>query len=208
MQHVRADLLTRMTQLDEELSVARERLRGAYSAERALGLRADRPGAQVRELDEDTARLRTEQAQLQHTLEGVDRALAAPIPDEPVHGHLHHRALPIHQTQVESGRVIRIWAAASASILLGALGVLMLRGSAPLFALLTVSGVMLVIEAVLRRQLFSLVVGAALIGLVFVGLWATVLLVLGNLQAGFGILLLAAAVYLSISTFSEALKTR
>ena len=208
MEHVRADLVARMTQLDGHLSVARERLRGGYSAERALGLRADRPGAQVRELDEETTRLRTEQAQLQQMLEGVDHALAAPIPEEPVHGHLRHRALPIDQTAVESGRVVRVWTAASASILLGALGVLMLRGDAPLFALLSVAGVMLVIEAVLRRQLFSLVIGAAVVGLAFVGLWAIVSVVLGNLRAGFGILLIAAAVYLGISTLSEALKTR
>ena len=67
---------------------------------------------------------------------------------------------------------------------------------------------MLVVEAVLRRRVVSLLVGAAAIGLAVVGFWAVLSLVLGNLQRGFGVLLILTAGYLALATLCEALRNR
>ncbi|MBC7558612.1 MAG: hypothetical protein H7270_04515, partial [Dermatophilaceae bacterium] len=82
------------------------------------------------------------------------------------------------------------------------------RGHSPLAAILWVAGAMLVMDAVLRRRVVCLLVGAATIGLTVVGLWAVLSLVLGNLQRGFDVLLLLTDGYLALATLCEALRNR
>lgn len=208
MARSRDTIADELTAVEAQLETSREELRGAVSAVLALGLPPDRPGSATADLAESVAALRVEQAKLQGLLEGLERALTRPAVDEPVHAHLRHRAVPVAADVVASGRLLRVWAAASASILLAALGVLLLRGDAPLAAILWVAGAMLVVEAVLRRRVVSLLVGAAAIGLAVVGFWAVLSLVLGNLQRGFGVLLLLTAGYLALATLYEALRNR
>ena len=208
MTRSRDTIADELTAVEAQLETSREELRGAVSAVLALGLPPDRPGSATADLAESVGALRVEQAKLQGLLEGLERALTRPTVDEPVHAHLRHRAVPVAADVVASGRLLRVWAAASASILLAALGVLLLRGDAPLAAILWVAGAMLVVEAVLRRRVVSLLVGAAAIGLAVVGFLAVLSLVLGNLQRGFGILLLLTAGYLALATLREALRNR
>ncbi len=208
MTQARDALTDELAGIDELVEARRERLRGATAAERALGLPPTQPGTHVRELADALDEARTSQAQLRGLLDGVERALTAPPPSEPVHGHLRHRNLPIDVASAPLGRVLRIWTAASASILLAAMGILLLLGDAPLAAILWVAGVMLVIEAVLRRRAVSVLAGAAVLMLAFAGVWGVLSLVLGNLQQGFGVLLLLGAVYLAVATLLESIKTR
>ena len=208
MARSRDTIADELTALEAQMETSREELRGAVSAVLALGLPPDRPGSATADLAESVAALRVEQAKLQGLLNGLERALTRPTVDEPVHAHLRHRAMPVAADVVGSGRLLRAWAAASASILLAALGVLLLRGDAPLAAILWVAGAMLVVEAVLRRRVVSLLVGAAAIGLAVVGFWAVLSLVLGNLQRGFGVLLILTAGYLALATLCEALRNQ
>ncbi|HEX5968158.1 MAG TPA: hypothetical protein VFY88_06775, partial [Intrasporangium sp.] len=82
--------------------------------------------------------------------------------------------------------------------------ILMLNDAATVEALLLLAGGMIVIESVLRRRFIQLVVGAAVLALAVVVVWAVASIVLGNLQQGFGVLLILGAIYLGVSTLREA----
>ncbi|HYO86502.1 MAG TPA: hypothetical protein VES01_08635 [Dermatophilaceae bacterium] len=192
--------------LEVRLQARRDLLRGATAAERALGPAATHPGRPARDIATEVATIRTDQAQLKGLLDGVELALRSPTTLDPV-GHLRRRAVPIDPS-VASGRLLRLWTAASTSILMAGLGVLLLRGDAPLAAALWVAGAMLVVEAVLRRRLLSFLSSALLAVLAVVAVGAVVSVVVGNLRSGFAMLLLLGALYFGVATMREAIKTR
>lgn len=141
-------------------------------------------------------------------IEGVDTALSTPPRPDPVHAHLSHRAMPIDESAIPRGRVLRFWTAASTTILLAALGILLIvDGTSPL-SILEIAGAMLVIEAILRRRLVALIAGLAVIGVALVGVWAVVSLFVGNFADALGIALLLGALYLAITTIREGFATR
>ncbi len=198
----------RLADVGERLESDRAQLRGAVAAERTLGVPATRPGPVVRALTASVGELRGEQSELSAMRDGVELALAGELPEQPVHAHLRHRAVPIDEQGRSSGRLLRVWTAASGTVLLTALGVLMLYEHAPVGAVLWVAAVMLLIEAVVRRRVIGLLAGVVVIGLALAGVWAVVSLVLGNLQQGFGVLLLLGGLYLGIATLQESLRNR
>lgn len=200
-------LTTELGQLEVCLEARRDLLRGTTAAESALGRPATQPGQRARDIATEVATIRAEQAQLKGLLDGVDLALRSPPTPEPVHGHLRRRAAPIDPSSA-SGRLLRLWTAASTSILMAGLGVLLLRGDAPLAAALWVAGAMLVVEAALRRRLVSLLSAALLLGLAVAAVGAVVSVVVGNLRSGFAILLLLGALYFGVATMREAITTR
>ncbi len=192
--------------VEEELALQRDRLRGGRAAEQATGASPRRPGSQVARIQADVTELRSRQAELCGLLEGLDRALAVPVPPDPVHAHLSHRALPLENPR--SGRVVRVWTAASASLMLAALGVLLVIDGTSHVSVFEILGAMLVAEAIIRRRLVALgaglfVIAVALIGfrdlLSFVVDWSTDLL---------GITLLVGAGALAWSTAREARSIR
>lgn len=202
----RGQLEEELRALEADLALQRDRLRGGRAAEQASGLSPRRPGTRVARMQADVTQLRTRQAELQGLLEGLDRGLAAPAPPDPVHAHLSHRALPLDHPR--TGRITRIWAAASASLLLAALGVLMVIDGTSHIGILEVIGVMVVVEAIIRRRLAGLLAGALIIGVALIGPRHALSLVWDYSTDLLGIALLIGAGALAWSTGSEALSMR
>jgi hypothetical protein len=190
----------------EQLAFQRERLRGGRAAEQATGIPPRQPGPRVAALQADVAALRTREAELTGLLEGMDRALTEPGAPDPVHAHLSHRAQPLEGTR--GGRLIRFWAAASASLLLAALGVLLLVDGISHISVIEVIGTMLVVESLLRRRLVSLLAGLLLIGVGIVGVRDILSFVVRYATDAVGIALLLGAAALAVITAREALDSR
>ncbi|MGV1007998.1 MAG: hypothetical protein ACOYBY_05235 [Dermatophilaceae bacterium] len=208
MASVAAQMRSQLDDVEDRLRRERDLLRGAYSAERALATPQARMDTRLGPQQTVVQTLRGEQRRLRALLEGAQTALAAPLPEQPVHGHLRHRAMPMGQDRTPTGRLLRIWSAVSASVLLLVLGILLLRGQASLVAILLVSAVMVLIEALLRRRLAALLAAGFIALLAFSLVWGVASLILGNLRQGFALLLILLAVYLGGVTVRELLRAR
>ncbi len=196
------------------LEVLRTSVRGVRLAERSLGRSPRRPSASLRALQVELDGLRGDEARLLGQLELLDRVPEELVAGEGVpptdapHAHLEHRALPLGRA-ADSGRLLRVWSAASASLVLGFLGaVLLVKDTGVVVPFLIVGGVMIVIEATLRRRLLSLLLGVALAAFAGLVVWAIASLVVGNLRGGFGVLFLLAAAYMAFQTVQEGVRTR
>ena len=200
----------RLAAVDESLQDAREALRAARAAERAQGISPQRPSPRAQELQEAVSDLRKEQATLRQQLEGIASGISdRPLPVEPVHAHLRHRASPITQADTVRGRLLRVWSAASASVMLAALGVLLLAGHSGLIApVMWIAVAMIAIEAILRRRFLSLLTAALITGVFILLLYALWLIITGNLRVGIGALLIVAALYMAVQTAREGIRTR
>jgi hypothetical protein len=200
----------RLTKVDGQLENAREGLRAARAAERAQGISPQQSTARTRELQKAVDALRHEQATLQQQIEGVEMGLHdRPLPVEPVHAHLRHRATPITQEDTVRGRLLRVWSAASASVMLAALGVLLLAGhSGLLWPVVWIAVAMIVIEAILRRRFLNLLTAVLITGLVILVIYSLWLIITGNLRVGIGALLLVASLYMAVQTAREGIRTR
>ena len=210
LEGARKFLTQKLADTDVELSEAREALRAARAAERAQGISPQEPTRRAEELAEEVEAIRKRQMVVRQQLEGVELGLEAPaLPVEPVHAHLRHRAEPMRQDDNIRGRLLRVWSAASASILLAALGTLLLFDTTGLlWPIVWIAFAMLVIEAILRRRLASLMMVVLIVGLIWLGLWAAWSLFTGNLRIGFGIVLLLAAVWMAVQTAREGIRSR
>ncbi|MEZ5117390.1 MAG: hypothetical protein R2737_14095 [Candidatus Nanopelagicales bacterium] len=197
-------------ELQTELDRTRRRLRGARYADRVGGHDPRHPTAAVRRLGREVADLRSRDAELAEQLGGVERARSRAAVAEPVHAHLRHRAVPLAHAGAAGlrQRLLRIWAAASASLLLGAAGVLMLLGVPNVVgALLVLVLVMVVIEAALRGRLVQLLLNGLVLVVLLATVWAVVSVIVGNFRQGVGVLLLLAAGYMGWQTFREGART-
>ena len=153
--------------------------------------------------------LRRRQAGLEAELDAYRSSRGRALPRPGPHDHLRHRALPLAQDQVSRSRALRVWASASSAIMFAALGLLLLAGGPQL--LLPVLGIfaaMLLVEAALRRHLVALVVNVVVAAVVVSAVWTVARLMLENVRAGVGVLLLLAAVYMSVQTVSDAVVNR
>ncbi len=195
-----------LAEVREQLAVERERLRSGRAAEQAAGVPPRRPGPRVTALQVEVAALRAREAELTGLLEEIDRAVTQPAPPDPVHAHLTHRALPLQARP--GGWAIRFWAAASASVLLAALGALLIIDGTSHISIAEVIGAMLVVEALLRRRLASLVAGLLLIGAAVVGVRDIVTFLGRNAVDLIGILLILGSAALAITTAREGLLRR
>ena len=107
-----------------------------------------------------------------------------------------------------AGRATTSFTAASTTILLAALGILLIVDGTSPVSILEIAGVMLVIEAILRRRLVALIAGLVVIGIAIVGVWAVFSLLVGNFADALGVALLFGALYLAITTIREGFATR
>lgn len=203
-------LQVRLAEVNDRLDEAREELRAARSADRARGVSPRRPSQRVAELSGRVADLRAEQVQVINQLESVQVALeTGSLPVEDVHAHLSHRATPMTSANTMRGRLLRVWSAASASVLLAAFGVLLLAGhSGLLWPVFGIAFAMLVIESILRQRFMQLLVVSLLVGVVVIALLAVWQIFTGNLRIGFGVLLIIVSLYLVLQTAREAIRTR
>ena len=204
--HLEAERL----ELEPRLEEAREQLRGARFADRLDGRDPRHASRGVVELDTQLATLRARDADLAERLEAVDRAASRTAKQEPVHAHLRHRATPLEHADKEGlrQRLLRIWAAASASLLLGAAGILMLFGDVNLVrALLLLVLVSIAIEAALRGRFVQLLVNLGVALLLLIAVAAVIDVVVGNFRQGVGVLLLLAAAYMGWQTLRDGART-
>ena len=192
--------------VQQDLEFQRERLRGGRAAEQANGISVRSPGARVTDLQATVTELRDRQAELRGVLEALDTALAVSPAPAPVHAHLSHRSLPIEGAG--QGRVLRFWAAASVTVLLAALGILLLVDGNEHISVFEILGAMLVIEAVLRRRWIALVAGLLIIVVAVVGLSRVFSVIIDYSTDALGVLLLVAAAYVGWTTIKEAFATR
>ena len=104
--------------------------------------------------------------------------------------------------------MLRFWAAASVTVLLAALGILLLVDGNEHISLFEILGAMLVIEAVLRRRWIALVAGLLIIVVAVVGLSRVFSVIVDYSTDALGVLLLVAAAYVGWTTIKEAFATR
>ncbi|MCU0278033.1 MAG: hypothetical protein MUF33_03190 [Candidatus Nanopelagicales bacterium] len=210
LREAQENLTERLAEIDAELDDARESLRAARAAERAQGISPQEPSRRSVELMREVAELRAHRLAVSQQLEGAELGLQpGALPVEPVHAHLHHRSTPLAPEDTVRSRLLRVWSAASASILLAALGILLLVDTTGLlWPIVWIAIAMLVIEAILRRRLASLLMAAGIVALFFIAVWAVWSLFTGNLRIGFGILLLLAAIYMAVQTAKEGIRSR
>lgn len=199
-----------LNEVNEQLTDAREELRAARSAERAQGRSVRRPSRYLVEQAERVAALRKQQATLIDRLEAAEVGLDAEhLPAEDVHAHLSHRAVPMTEANTVRGRLLRLWSAASASVMLAAVGVLLLAGhSGLLWPVLWIAFAMLVIESILRQRFLQMAAVAGIVAIVVILLLAVWEIFTGNMRIGFGVILIAISLYLALQTAREAIRTR
>lgn len=207
----RRTLVEQLAEIDAQLEAVRDDLRGRRARDRVTGVSPRHPSAAVRSAQAQVAELRERQDHAVDELEAVDRGLALGLSADEVHAHLHHRAEPLQDTGVTTGRrgrLLRLWSAGSASVLLAALGVILIVPSIPLLTpMLILVTVMLVIEATLRGKLLSML--GALLAIVVIGFVALAILGLfiGQFRLSLGILLAFVAIYMLWQTIWESIRT-
>ena len=201
-----------LADVDLALEEARIALRGARAADRAAGLSPRHPSRATKAQQAVVSDLRRRQDDVITRLEAIERGLAEPLPVDGVHAHLKHRATPLEDTGAtrgKRGRLLRVWSAASASILLAALGVILLLPDVPILQpVLILIGAMVIIEATLRGRLLNLVLAVVLAAVVVLVLLAILGLFLGQFRTSMGILLAFAALYMLWQTVRESVRTR
>ncbi len=207
-----AVLTANLSVIDLELATARAALRGARAVDRAAGLSPRHPSPVTTAHQKTVTELRRKQGTTVTELEAIDRGLNESLPVDPVHDHLKHRATPPADSGATRGRrgwLLRLWSAASASILLAAIGIILLLPDLPVLApVLILLGAMIIIEAVLRGRVLHLI-GAVLVAIVvLLAVLAIVDLFVGRFRISMGILLAVAALYMLWQTVRESVRTR
>jgi hypothetical protein len=191
-----------------DLERARERLRSVRVAALAPD-HAGRPSpAEVRLAEEAVVELRRHQYALRYEAEELDQP--RPLPPPPgVHDHLRHRLVPMGGDGTTGpNALLKFWSSISAVLLLGAVGVLLLAGSRSAIAvpLLVIAGVVVLVEALLRRRLGALVVRVAIAAAAVVAGLFLLDVVLANLRQATGAVLLGAAIYLAVSSLLDPMR--
>lgn len=197
-----AELDRRRAAVDEALGAARAELRAATVAEGVTG-RATTSRAVAVAARRRVAELRAEQAALANAHNDALRFRGQPVVLPHPHAHLRHRAVPL--SAGAGSRVLGVWAALSAALLMATLGGLMVANPPRLLVWTTVviAG-MIALEAVLRGRLFTLVTNVLVTAGVLITIGVVVAFTLANLRVTAGILLLLAAAYLLVRTISDA----
>jgi hypothetical protein len=120
------------------------------------------------------------------------RHLPATLPEP--HAHLRHRAVPDQATS--SGALVRFWSGASLSVLLMLLGLSFVFNKLSLLWTVVVAiGVVMAVEALLRRRLLAFLAGVAMTAAVVVVIW----LLVTNLRVAVGVLALIGAAAIGIA---------
>jgi membrane-bound ClpP family serine protease len=129
---------------------------------------------------------RDEIADLVLEQQAVTKALATPLPPEPVHAHLRHRALPDQDVLQPTRWTLRFWASISVSVLVG--------------ILVAIAG----IEALIRGRLLPFLAGVVIITLILLGIYLAVT----NIRVAIAAALVLAAVALLLSNLFGYLRRR
>jgi hypothetical protein len=209
---IRGRLLAESDRVAADLAEAVPLLRAAADCARAWGAQRGTGSAVIDQtLQQRVADLRRRQQEIGDALVALDRVGGAEGPLPGPHDHLRSRALPLTDAPAGSRRhrLLRLWSAASASLLLGAAGVILLWGrGAIVVPLLVLAIVMLLIEAALRGRLLTLVVNVAVTAVVAAVGVTLLWLALANLRFAVGAVLLLASGFIVWQTLMEGLGLR
>jgi hypothetical protein len=206
LQRRAADLETELDTAQLRLANEIDRLRSRHEATRALA--AD--GAPVA-VDNAAAQAavdatRDEIAGLMAEQQAVSNALIRPLPPEPVHAHLRHRALPDQDTQRPAHWTLRLWAAISVSVLLLAMAWLILyqTTSGLLVGLVVIIAAVAAIEAAFRGRLLPFLASLVILLLILAGIYLAVT----NLRLAIAVTLIFGALALVVSNLMGYLRRR
>ena len=207
-----AALQRRASDIELELVAAQVRLADEIDRLRSLheGLRAQAVGgthsaASYVAAQAAVAATRDEMASLAAEQQAVSKALVTPLPPEPVHAHLRHRALPDQDALRPAGWTLRFWAAISVSVMLLAVAALIIYGTAlGITGFIGIILIILGIEALIRGRLLTFLAGVVIIFLIFVGIYVAVT----NLRVAIAGALVAAALALLLSNLAGYLRRR
>ncbi|CAN5274142.1 hypothetical protein BH11ACT6_BH11ACT6_50850 [soil metagenome] len=137
--------------------------------------------------------------------EHLSRARQEPPPPVGVHAHLRRRALPNVDPDRPPGMLLRFWTEVSLSVLLALLGSALILGETPLLRVGVAAVIIVVtVEALLRHRLGLLLLGLGVLG----SIAGIVFMIITNLRAAIGVLLLLAAFALLIANLRATLGRR
>jgi hypothetical protein len=192
----------RAAELDGQLAAATAELgdrvgelRRARAGQRAMTGTGNRPGpAGLAALEAAVQQVRVRRRALADELEALARAATGGLPRGDPHAHLQHRAMPNVDPVRTRIRVLRIWSAVSASVLLAGLALVILgRFGALVPAIGGLTVVMLCAEAFARGHLARFVGGLFVAAVVAGAAWLAAWAALGHWRSAVAILLFLAA---------------
>ena len=196
-----AELDTELAAVTAELDDLGDELRRTRAGIRALGgAGARRDPAGLAALETSLRQVRARRQALAEEREALARALVHGLPREDPHAHLRHRALPNVDPARTRTRVLRIWSAVSATVLLTGLALVILGQFGALVpAVGGLAVVMLCAEAFARGHLVQFVTGlltvAVVAAAVFLAAWAA----LGHWRSALAVLLILGAAALLLA---------
>ena len=174
-----AELDIQLAVTQDELGSQSRELRGVRAGSRALGNGQNL--AELAALEASVAEARSRRQALDEERAALTRASADGLPPEDPHAHLRHRVLPNVDPARTRSRVLRVWSAVSASILLAGLAVVILgHFGALLPAFGGLALIMLCVEAFARGHLGQFVAGLLGVAVVGVAAWLATEAVIGN----------------------------
>jgi hypothetical protein len=209
-----AALRRRADDIEVELDAAQVRLTDEISRLRSVheGRRALAAEGSPAKATDDTAfqavvdATRDEIAGLVAEQQAVSKALATPLPPEPVHAHLRHRQLPDQDALQPAHWTLRLWAAISVSVMLLAAAWLTVYETTPalVLGLILIITVVAAIEAMFRGRLLPFLASLMMIILIL----AVIYLAVTNLRLAIAVALIVAAFALLLSNLTGYLRRR
>jgi hypothetical protein len=182
-----------------------DRLRSLHEGMRSLAVEGAPAPASYVAAQTAVAATRDKIASLSAEQEAVAKALVTPLPPEPVHAHLRHRALPDQDVLRPARWTLRLWAAISVSVLLLAVATLIMYGAS--LGLAGIIGIIVVvagIEALIRGRLLPFLAGVVIILLILTGIYIAVT----NIRVAIAGALVIAALALLLSNLAGYLRRR
>jgi hypothetical protein len=195
------ELDAQLAAVTAELDDRGDELRRARAGIRALGgTGVRRDPASLAALETSLMQVRVHRQALVEEREALARAVVHGLPREDPHAHLRRRALPNVDPARTRTRVLRVWSAVSASVLLIGLALVILgQFGALLPAVGGLAVVMLCAEAFARGHLVQFVAGLLAVTVVaaaaFLATWAA----LGHWRSAMAVVLILAAAALSFA---------
>jgi len=186
-----AQLAAAAAELDDHVGELR-RARAGIRALSGTGIRPD-PAA-LAALEASVRQGRVRRQALAEEREALADASIHGLPREDPHAHLRHRARPNIDPVHTRTRVLRVWSAVSASVLLTGLGLIILgQFGALLPAVGGLAVIMLCAEAFARGQLARFVAELIAAALVAAAAWLAIWAALGHWRSALAVLLFVAA---------------
>jgi hypothetical protein len=206
LQRRAADLETELDTAQLRLADEIDRLRSRHEATRALAADGSPVAVDHAAAQATVDATRDQIAGLIAEQQAVSKALIKPLPPEPVHAHLRHRALPDQDTQRPAHWTLRLWAAISVSVLLLAMAWLILyqTTSGLLVGLVVIITAVAAIEAAFRGRLLPFLASLVILLLILAGIYVAVT----NLRLAIAVTLIFGALALVVSNLMGYLRRR